>query len=67
MTLSLDGRWRLRAGKGNGGGGNVSGNDFRERIDRILDAANVEDLKAIYYLLLSRTGVVLDSDCWRKE
>jgi len=45
----------------------MSGNDFRERIDRILDGANVEDLKAIYYFLLCRIGIVLDSDCRQKE
>jgi len=67
MTLSLDGRWRLHAEKGNGGGGSMSGNDFRERIDRILDGANDEDLKAIYCFLLGRIGIALEPDGKRKE
>lgn len=45
----------------------MSRNDFRERIDRILDGANDEDLKAIYCFLLGRIGIALDSDCRRKE
>ena len=67
MTSFPAGQWRLHTGKVNEGGNIRSGNDFRERIDRILDGANDEDLKAIYCFLLGRIGIALDSDCRRKE
>ena len=41
--------------------------DFRERIDRILDKTSAEDLKKIYYFLLGREGMVMEADGGRDE
>lgn len=68
MTLSLDGRWRLHTGKEKESDGKQMGEDnFRKRIDQILDETSAEDLKAIYYFLLGGVGIVLEAEGGQRE
>lgn len=41
--------------------------NFRKRIDQILDETSDEDLKAIYYFLLGRVGIVLEAEGGQRE
>lgn len=41
--------------------------NFRKRIDQILDETSAEDLKAIYYFLLGRVGIVLEAEGGQRE
>lgn len=40
----------------------MSGNEYRKAIERMLDGIDAKGLERIYYLLLGRTGIVIDAE-----